>query len=218
MEPEGSLPHSQEPATYSYSHPDISIHAPYPTFPRSVLILSSHLSLVLPCSLHHSGFPTNFMYALLLSPILATCPAHLNLLDLITRMIFVRNTENTALCYVVFSTPLLPHPSWAISVQLGKLLRDRRLSQRPNWILPYSGLFLFRVLSPLVYSEGRQGYCCFIESSVLTPFGSGYMDILTAFFVRKYDFLMEKYHLGSFCIDRKIMHRWQTVYSLDGSS
>ena len=42
MEPEGSLPYSQEPATYPYPEPDQSI--PYPFHPtpwRSILILSS---------------------------------------------------------------------------------------------------------------------------------------------------------------------------------
>ena len=45
MEPEGSLPHSQQPATYPY--PDLdSVHAPpNPTSQRSILILSTHLRL-----------------------------------------------------------------------------------------------------------------------------------------------------------------------------
>ena len=46
MEPEGSLPHSQVPATCSY--PEAARSSPYPqhtTSWRSILILSSHLRL-----------------------------------------------------------------------------------------------------------------------------------------------------------------------------
>jgi hypothetical protein len=57
------------------------VHAPHPTSQRFILILSSHLRLGLPSGLLPSGFPTKALYAPLFSPIRATCPAHLSLLD-----------------------------------------------------------------------------------------------------------------------------------------
>jgi len=88
MKPEGSLPHSQVLATCPY--PQAARSSPYPAHPtswRSILILSSHLHLGLPSALFSSGFHTKTLYMPLLSPIHATCLAHLILLDFITRKI-----------------------------------------------------------------------------------------------------------------------------------
>jgi hypothetical protein len=43
---------------------------------KSILIFSTHLRLGLPNGHFPTGFPTNIVYAYLLSPIRATCPAH----------------------------------------------------------------------------------------------------------------------------------------------
>jgi hypothetical protein len=63
MEPEGSLPYSQVPATRPYPEPTLST----PHEPSNFMkVLSSHLRLGLPNGLFPSGFPANTLMQLLL--------------------------------------------------------------------------------------------------------------------------------------------------------
>ena len=63
------------------------VDASHPTSWRSVSILFSHICLGVPSGLFPLRFHTKTLYAPLLSPIRATCPAHFILIGLITRII-----------------------------------------------------------------------------------------------------------------------------------
>jgi hypothetical protein len=65
MEPEGSLPCSEEPSTGPY--PETDRASPY-----HPILSKIHLRLGLPSGLFPSGFPTNIIYAFLFAPIRAT--------------------------------------------------------------------------------------------------------------------------------------------------
>ena len=70
----------------SWANPIQSIY-PHTTSWRSILILSTHIRLGLPSDLLPSGLSSKTLYTPLSSLIRSTCPAHLILLDFITRTI-----------------------------------------------------------------------------------------------------------------------------------
>jgi len=102
MEPESSLPCLQGSATGPYPKPDaFSPHLPT-LFPYYLPIYAYFL----PSGLFLSGFPTQILYAFLISPTRATCPAHI-ILHFITLIKF-----GEAPYFAVFSSlPPLP-PSY----------------------------------------------------------------------------------------------------------
>jgi hypothetical protein len=76
MTPEGSLPWSQEPS------PDPTLSQIDPSYFDKIHVnIVPHLRLGFPNGLFPSGFPTNILF----SPIRATCPVHLILLDLVLK-------------------------------------------------------------------------------------------------------------------------------------
>jgi hypothetical protein len=87
MEPKGSLPLTQEPATHPSSEPN-PVHTPHSMSLRSISTLSFHLFLGLPNYMFPSGLPTKRLCAFHFSPTSATCLTNLILIDLIVLIHF----------------------------------------------------------------------------------------------------------------------------------
>jgi hypothetical protein len=110
METEGSLPHSRAPATCLYPEPD------QPSRCNTTHFLKIQLNIIIPSTprsiscLFPPGFPTKILYAPLLFPTRTTRPAHLTLLDFITRIISLRtpsqDTKSSTIMNCTSSDPL----------------------------------------------------------------------------------------------------------------
>jgi hypothetical protein len=75
--------------------------------------LSTHLLLALPSGLYPFGFTTNILHAFFFSPIRATCPEHLILLDFNYRGITLLNTGYK----IFFSAPSECLQAWVKKIE-----------------------------------------------------------------------------------------------------
>ena len=91
MEPECSLPHLHVPATCPYPGPDKSSSCPASLFLKILPSTPRSFKWFFP-----SGFPTKTLWTPLPSPIRATCPAHLILLDSFLLMTKINNNNNSS--------------------------------------------------------------------------------------------------------------------------
>ena len=93
----------------SWASPTQSIYS-HPTSWRSILILSTHLRLRLPCGLLPSVFPTKNLY----TPSPHSYAPHVQSISFFSILspaqYWVRNTNHLAPCYAVSSIPPLPPP------------------------------------------------------------------------------------------------------------
>ena len=149
MEPGGSMPHSQGLSNNSYSEQN------KPNSPRiDTYLFKVHSDIVFPSTPRPPqrsfplGLPVKILKALLPSSIVATCPAHLNLLDLITLTILgerykLRSFSLWSLVHFPFSSLLGPNIRLRILFsQLNKIQHYEKIWSSLNSVKPTHSLIL----------------------------------------------------------------------------
>ena len=137
MNPEGSLPPSQEPPPVPILSHINPIHA-FPYHFLSHFLLFSHLQLGLPSGLFPSGFPTKILYAPPLFPIRATFSAYLFFFELITRIKFDEQYRSLSSPLYTILHSLLPRPSQA------QIFSSTLYSQTPSvYVSPSAWVTMF---------------------------------------------------------------------------
>ena len=158
MEPGVSIHYSQEPATCPYSQlaqyiPCLPFHVFKIRF--DIMLLSTPRSQKLYLSFR---FPHRNTVAPALSPVRATCPANLILLDLFTRMIFVKECLKPCIMqysshhsyvatitpkYVPQHHPILIHPQPMFMIQYKGLTITAKQNNKQNYNYVYINSYIF---------------------------------------------------------------------------
>jgi len=118
MEPEGSLRHSQVPATSPYPVTALSSSPPPTSHFQKI-----HLRLGLLGCLFPSDFPTKTLYTPLISLIRATWPACLILLDFITRTILGEEYRSLSSSLYIFLYNLVTSSLLGPNILLNTILK-----------------------------------------------------------------------------------------------
>ena len=171
MEPEGSLPHSHVSATCPYTEPTRS--SPYPTSH----LLKIHLNIILPSmpGSSLSGFPTKTPYTPLLSCIHVTCPAHLILLDSITRTIFgeqYRSLSSSLYSFLHYSISSLLGPNILLNTLFSNA-QHTFLSpcKRPRFTpIRKTGKIIIQYILIFIFFDSKLEDIRFCMSGGITPF------------------------------------------------